>query len=114
MRLVDQRKITQPGITRSWSRKMKQFPIGIVSTQEAARRIGVSPARVRQINKDETETLRGKLIGQTYYFDVNEVEAYRRKPIGRPRMLALEKVIIEQEVANSDDEILAEEGLDTD
>ena len=91
---------------------MKILPIGIVSTKEAARRIGVTPARIRQINKDDTETLRGKLIGQTYFFETSEVDAYRRKPIGRPRMLALEKVIIDQEVSNSDDEILAEEGLD--
>lgn len=55
----------------------------LLTTAEAAERIGVKPRRVRQLY--EAGDLPGVKLGDRLFFTEEAVAAFQRRPVGRPK-----------------------------
>jgi excisionase family DNA binding protein len=59
------------------------FPVKIISTQEAAKRLGVTDSRVRKMIL--TKRLKAIKVGREWLIDPKDLEAVKDRKVGRPR-----------------------------
>jgi excisionase family DNA binding protein len=55
----------------------------IISTAEAAKRLGVTPDRVRKMI--EAKRLKAMKVGREWLIDPKDLEAVKERKVGRPR-----------------------------
>jgi excisionase family DNA binding protein len=63
--------------------------MGLISTSEAAKRLGVHITRVQVLVREGR--LPAQKIGNTYVIEENDLKLLERRPVGRPRKDQAEK-----------------------
>jgi excisionase family DNA binding protein len=59
------------------------MPMKIISTAEAAKRLNVTPDRVRKMI--EAKRLKATKLGNVWLIDTKDLEAVKDRKVGRPR-----------------------------
>ena len=63
--------------------------MNIISTAEAARRLGVTPNRVRALI--DAKRLKAMKLGREWLIDPKDLEAVKDRKVGRPKLLKTSK-----------------------
>jgi excisionase family DNA binding protein len=73
--------VAQP---RNFRRMLYFWAMKIISTTEAARRLNVSPSRIRAMIG--SGCLKGMKVGKVWLIDPRDLEAVKVRKVGRPRL----------------------------
>jgi excisionase family DNA binding protein len=63
--------------------------MNIISTAEAARRLGVNPSRVRALI--DAKRLKAIKVGSVWLIDPKDLEAVKDRKVGRPKSIKISK-----------------------